>query len=57
MRKDTTVSVGVSRKEKERWQQYAKELDLSVSSLVKKAMTVYLMLIDKRRQEQARNNS
>lgn len=57
MRKDTTVSVGVSRKEKERWQQYAKELDLSVSGLVKKAMTVYLMLIDKRKQEKARNNS
>ena len=57
MRKDTTVSVGVSRQEKERWQQYAKELDLSVSSLVKKAMTVYLMLIDKKRQEKSRYNS
>lgn len=57
MRKDTTVSVGVSKREKERWQQYAKELDLSVSSLVKKAMTVYLMLIDKKRQEKLRYNS
>ena len=51
VRKDTTVSISVPKREKERWQKYADDLGLSVSGLVKKAMTVYLMLIDKKKRE------
>jgi len=51
VRKDTTVSISVPKREKERWQKYADDLGLSVSGLVKKAMTVYLMLIHKKKRE------
>lgn len=53
VRKDTTVSVSIPKREKERWQKYAEDLGLSVSGLVKKAMTIYLMLIDKKKKEMA----